>query len=306
MSGTDSAGPEIASEPAPEISVGEDGEVQLADSFFGGMEPEPEPEPEPQREESEGASAPETPADYTDDELRDTPWEQWDVERIHGDVKRYIPLIQEQMQRRAAAMAMMRGGVATTQPPVQAPAAPSRLPLTQKEIATEATKLARERLGLKEGDDLDFYEPEHVAALSIAAQEIKAKDQAELQRSAQVEQQRREFGAFAADMASRPDFAEFDQWVTSKLAAAGMHPRQLEEYAARTGDIVGVQNTVMGWYQAWRQQKVPAPQPQQRPKVPTVETAVGAVAAKKAIDLREFGDMDEDAQARALMEAGLV
>lgn len=284
--------------------------MQLSDSFFGGMEPEsePEPEPAPQREEPEGTSAPDAPADYTDDELRDTPWEQWDVERITGDVKRYIPLIQEQMQRRAAAAAMMRGGVASSQPPVQAPAAPSRLPLTQKEIAAEATKLARERLGLKEDESLDFYEPEHVAALSIAAQEVQAKDQAELQRSAQIAQQRREFGAFAADMASRPDFAEFDQWVTSKLAAAGMHPRQLEEYAARTGDIAGVQRTVMGWYQAWRQQKTPAPQPQpqQRPKVPTVETAAGAVSAKKIIDLREFGELDEDGQARALMEAGLV
>ena len=293
---TTEAPPLPEGEPAPEVTLDEEGNVTFGEEFWGAETLPAEAAPDEPAPPAEPSAA-----GYTDEELADTPWEQWDPERITGDVKRYIPLVQEQMRRRAAAAAMMR--------PTPPAAGPSRPSMTQKEIAAEALKLARERLGLKEDDALDFYEPEHIAAMALASQEVQARDRAEAQRSAQVEQQRREFGAFAADMASRAEFAEFDRWVTGRLAAAGMHPAQLQEYAMRTGDIAGVQRTIKGWWEAWRQQKgASAPQaaPKQAPRPPVVETASGAVQGKKVIDLRGFGDLDADDQARALMDAGLV
>lgn len=283
-----------SAEPAPEISLGEDGEVQYGDSFFSENDTGPE---------SAGANTAVQATDYTDDELRDTPWERWDPARISGDVKRYIPLLQEQMRRRAAAAEMMRAAAAQSQQqPQQQPIAPKE---AQKKIAAEAARLARERLELGEDDPLDFYEPEHVAALSIAAQEVRERERANEARTAQIAQQQRDFMNFTADMAARSDFAEFDQWVTARLAAAGMHPNQLKDYVERTGDIAGVQQRIADWYQFWRTNGNGKPA-RQVPRIPAVETASGAVGGKKVINLREFGAMDEEDQARALMEVGLV
>lgn len=316
---TEAAAPQQATvvepERQPEITLSEDGEVAFSDSFFGGRDggereresegesaPEPHPEPEP------------AIAGYTDDDLRDTPWEEWDPERISGDVKRYIPFMQEQLARRQAAAAQMQAvRMAQAQAPRQAAAGPAVL--SQKEITEAAQKMARERLGLKEGEELDLYEPEHVAALSLAAQETRARNQYEIAQFRRVEAEQRQFGAFAADLASRSDFAEFDRWVTGRLATAGLRPEQLQDYVAQTGDIAGVQRTVTGWYQAWRQQRSAPAAPaaaaapagtKQAPRPPVVETGTGAAPERKVINLRDFGDMDEDDQARALMDAGLV
>ncbi|MBQ9526895.1 MAG: hypothetical protein IJR68_04725 [Fretibacterium sp.] len=284
--------PAPATEDTPEVSLDEDGEVTFADSFFGEeKEARPEKEPEPEGPEI---------MDYSDDELRDTPWEQWDADRITGDVKRYIPIIQEQMRRRAAAQAQFERP-AQQIPQPEAPKAP-----TQKELTAAAVKLAKERLGLGEDDALDFYEPEHVAAMSIAAQEVQAGIKAQTERTQAIAQGQQEFRAFAAEVAARSDFAEFDRWVTAKLATAGLHPNQLQDYIQRTGDYAGAQRTIAGWYQAWTAQKAPKPVAKQVPKVPAVETAQGAVQGKKIINLRDFGDLDEDDQAKALMDAGLI
>lgn len=307
---TEAAAPQQATvgepERQPEITLSEDGEVAFSESFFGGHDesgsedgPAQTPEPAAQPEATEAAG-------YTDDDLRDTPWEEWDPERISGDVKRYIPFLQEQLARRQAAAAQMQAvRMAQAQPPRASAAGPAVL--SQKEITEAAQKMARERLGLKEGEELDLYEPEHVAALSLAAQETRARNQYEIAQFRRAEAEQRQFGAFAADLASRSDFAEFDRWVTGRLATAGLRPEQLQDYVAQTGDIAGVQRTVAGWYQTWRQQRsAPAAAAKQAPRPPVVETGTGAAPERKVINLRDFGDMDEDDQARALMDAGLV
>ena len=277
--------------PEPVMSLSEDGELDVSDGFWGdgaGASVEDEPAPEP---------VPEAPVVYTDDELRDTPWEQWDEARITGDVKRYIPFLRDQMERRARVAQMMGP---QHRPMPQPPAAPQ---MGTKEIAAEAAKAAKAKLGLGEDDALDFYEPEHVAALSLAAQEIQASQREAVARAERTAQDVRAFEEFAAGLAARSDFAEFDRWVTGRLASAGMHPEQLREYAVRTGDVAGVHRTVAGWYQAWQEQKA---KPKAAQKPPVVEGGTGGVPGKRGVDLRGFGDMDDDDQARALMDMGLV
>lgn len=65
------------------ISLTEDGDVEIRDEFFGDMGTEPD-----------------VPKPYTMDELRNTPFEQWDEARMQGDVRDYLPIYREQMQRR--------------------------------------------------------------------------------------------------------------------------------------------------------------------------------------------------------------
>ena len=286
---------EAPSTPEPVMSLSEDGELDVSDGFWGdgagaSVEDEPAPEPVPE-------APPETLSGYTDDELRDTPWEQWDEARITGDVKRYIPFLRDQMERRARVAQMMG-------PPMRPMPQPQPAPqMGTKEITAAATRAAKEKLGLKDDDALDFYEPEHVAALSLAAQEIQARQHADAARAERTAQDVRAFGDFAVSLAGRSDFAEFDRWVTGRLAAAGMHPEQLREYAVRTGDVAGVHRTVAGWYQAWQEQKA---KPKAAQKPPVVEGGTGGVPGKRGVDLRGFGDMDDDDQARALMDMGLV
>ena len=283
------------SEPEPQIALDEDGSLSFQDAFWGmaGDAPKEEPEPKPA---PEPAPVP-APAieGYTDEELADTPWEQWDAERISGDVKRYIPIVQEQLRRRAAAAEAMRA----TQPAQ----APQQAPMGDKEILAEAMSLTRQRLGLKDGEDLDFYEPEHVAAMALSVQDARERDRAQVAWAQESAKRRQDFGAWAASFAARGDFPAYNQWLTQQIAAAGMRPEQLREYLENTGDYAGVQKWVQDSYEAWRKQRTPtkAPQP------PAVETAGGAAPSeKKVIDLRSFGDLDEDEQARALIAAGLV
>ena len=65
------------------ISLTDDGDVEISDEFFGDIGREPD-----------------TPKPYTAEELRNTPFEQWDEARMQGDVREYLPIYREQMQRR--------------------------------------------------------------------------------------------------------------------------------------------------------------------------------------------------------------
>ena len=190
--------------------------------------------------------------------------------------------------------------------------------MEHKEIAALARKVAAERLGVKP-EDLDTYDPEHVAALGMAVQDIAARNKAEVAAWQGQAQAQQDLQRFAVDLASQPDFQQFDSWVTGRLASAGMSADQLLVYVQQTGDLAGVQRAVTEMYREWKSQGAQAPQgaqpqsPQQQkpqgavlPKVPALESANGAAQVRKTVDLRGFGDMDDDSQARALIEMGLV
>ena len=68
------------------ITMSEDGELDLSDGFFANTIND---EPIPTKM-------------YTPEELQATPFEYWDVNRIEGDVKDYIPIVLDQMEQQMA------------------------------------------------------------------------------------------------------------------------------------------------------------------------------------------------------------
>lgn len=307
------------------IALDDDGELQFGDKFFdtyredfgapqdaqGTGQGQPPAEP---------AQATPPPAFYTADELKSfESIDQIDPARFPEAMQPYLPVIRDYvlgLQRQVGLLRSMEASRSAPRPQTQAPQAP-RL-MEHKEIAALARKVAAERLRVKP-EDLDTYDPEHVAALGLAVQDIAARNKAEVAAWQGQAQAQQDLQRFAVDLASQPDFQQFDAWVTGRLASAGMSADQLLVYVQQTGDLAGVQRAVTEMYREWKSQGAQAPQgaqpqsPQQQkpqgavlPKVPVVESANGAAQGRKTVDLRGFGDMDDDSQARALIEMGLV
>lgn len=309
------------------IAIDDDGELEFGSKFFDTFREDFESRQE-EKEEQEVGAAPETPAAtpptfYTADELRGFgPIDEIDPARFPEAMQPYIPVIRDyvlSLQRQVGLLRSMEAARNAPQPQTQAPQAPK--PMEHKEIAALARKVAAERLGVKP-ENIDAYDAEHVAALSVAVQEVTARNRAEVAAWQGQAQAQQELQRFAVDLASQPDFQQFDTWVTNRLASAGMSADQLLVYAQQTGDLAGIQRAVAEMYREWKRQgaqQVPQgaqshSQPVQQlkqqgvtpPKVPIVESANGAAQVRKTVDLRGFGDMDEDAQARALIEMGVV
>lgn len=307
------------------VALGDDGELLFGDKFFdtyredfgapqdaqGTGQGQPSAEP---------AQATPPPAFYTADELKSfDSIDQIDPARFPEAMQPYLPVIRDYvlaLQRQVGLLRSMEASRSTPRPQAQAPQAPRFM--EHKEIAALARKVAAERLGVKP-EDLDTYDPEHVAALGMAVQDIAARNKAEVAAWQGHAQAQQDLQRFAVDLASQPDFQQFDAWVTGRLASAGMSADQLLVYVQQTGDLAGVQRAVTEMYREWKSQGAQAPQgaqpqsPQQQkpqgavlPKVPVVESANGAAQVRKTVDLRGFGDMDDDSQARALIEMGLV
>lgn len=303
------------------IALDDDGELQFGDKFFDAYREDfgaPQGGQEPGGKEEDPANATPPPAFYTVDELKAfESVDQIDPARFPEAMQPYLPVIRDYvlgLQRQVGLLRSMEAARNAPRPQTQAPQAPK--PMEHREIVALARKVAAERLGVKL-EDLDAYDSEHVAALSLAVQEVAAQNRAQVaafQRQAQAQQ---DLQRFAVDLASQPDFQQFDAWVTERLAGAGMNADQLLVYVQQTGDLAGVQNAVAEMYREWKRQGAqPAAQPQAPaqqlkqqgavPKVPVVESANGATQVRRTVDLRGFGDMDDDSQARALIEMGLV
>ena len=305
------------------IALDDDGELQFGDKFFDAYREDfgaPQDAQGADQAQNPAESAQATPplAFYTADELKSfESIDQIDPARFPEAMQPYLPVIRDYvlgLQRQVGLLRSMEAARNAPRPQIQAPQAPK--PMEHREIVALARKVAAERLGVKL-EDLDAYDSEHVAALSLAVQEVAAQNRAQVaafQRQAQAQQ---DLQRFAVDLASQPDFQQFDAWVTERLAGAGMNADQLLVYVQQTGDLAGVQNAVAEMYREWKRQGAqPAAQPQASaqqlkqqgavPKVPVVESANGATQVRRTVDLRGFGDMDDDSQARALIEMGLV
>ena len=276
--------------PEPEVSVDENGEVNFSDDFFGDVSDEPQ-----------------GPNYYTAEELQNTPYEQWDASRLHGDIQDFLPIVREQMQKRAMYAQL---NARPENPPFMQPVQP----YTPKELADEAQMLAVEKLGLEDPDDFDEYEGEHRAALNLAMQELSQRRNAEVanyQRSAQEYQNLRRFNM---ELSMRPDFNEFDRWMAGKLQAKGLTAqhleRGLEEYARRSnGNYAVIQGVIAGWYREFHDERGGGSSPVRRSTCPPVlESTRGGMNydARRGVNLRDFGEMDADSQAQALMRMGLV
>ena len=277
----------------PEVTLDDNGEVKFSEDFFDNVNDEPMP-----------------PEYYTRDELLNTPYENWDVERLNGDVREFIPIVREQLQRRAIMQQL-------SQRPTTTPFLQEVQPYTPQELAEEAQKLAIEKLGLEDPDDFDEYEGSHRAAFDMASQELLQRRNAEVQNYQRGTTEFQQLQKFNAELALQPDFRDFDAWFTGKLQARGITPQQvnagLMEYARRSGGNFGIiQGVISNWYREYQAERQgnrpssPTRQPANRP--PILESTRGGTSydTRRGVNLRSLGEMDPDAQAQALMNMGLV
>ena len=270
------------------VTLAPDGELEFSDDFFGDI----------------GADEPPAVPKYTQDELLSTPFEQWDVNRLEGDVRDYVSIVREQMQKRQ--MQAMIASRSQTPPMYNAPQE-----YTPKELAEDAQKLACEKLGLDDPDDFDEYEGEHQAALNMAMQELATKRHNEVLQYQRVTRDYQDLQRFNTELISRPDFGDFDRWFTGKLREHGVTPQQVEaglmRYAQESGgDYRSLQGVLAGWYQEFQQERGRSTG-RRTNRPPVLESPRGSsYEGRRSMDMRRFGDLDPDGQAAALMRMGIV
>ncbi|MBR1603842.1 MAG: hypothetical protein IJ667_10435 [Synergistaceae bacterium] len=294
---------QLPSEPAPEapqpelpkdseIGVNEDGELTISDDFFSEASEAKQQEPE---QPEQGLS---------DDYFRDTPFEQWDESKLTGDVTYYVQFVKEQLARRQAqANFMAQQAELQKQQEAQLPK-----PYTAKELADDANKLARERLGLDADEEIDMYDPEHYAAMQQAVNELNAQREEQISKAKNLNQAQAQFGQYWADLSSKSYFNDFDSWITGVLNKSGKSPQMLADYIQRTGDFEGAQRVLNTWQNAYLQQKqANRNQVKTNARIPSIENANNAVqTGGRRFNLAAFKEMDDEQQAQALINAGYV
>ena len=117
------------------IALNPDGELEFSDEYFDNI----------------GDDNPTAPPLYTPEELQATPFEQWEPDRLEGDVRNYIPIVRDQIMRRQMEQQL---SMRPSTPPIEN--APRQY--TPAELAQAAQELACEKLGLDDPDDFDEYE----------------------------------------------------------------------------------------------------------------------------------------------------
>lgn len=294
--------------PSDGVSLDENGELNVGNEFFGDMPDSP------------GETQPEAPAPnwYTEEELDSIPFQQWDMSRLNGDipVSKIAPIVQRQLQR-TQAQANARKYENTPLPDNFAEVKQ----YTPKELAQEAIKLACENLGIGDVDDFDSYEAEHRAAYELASQELRHRRNAEIAAYQTAVQTWNENNRYQAELAQRPDFREFNQWAEEQFRMRGTTLAQvnlgLYNMARQNGNNFRiVPEFIEGLYREFRQAKQSArPKPAnqgirqipRRPAPAPLESSQGSTyTGKPPFSAKDFGRMDEDQQADALMKLGLV
>ena len=296
-----------------------DGNVEFGDKFFGDVH---------ERNKPEEAK----PNYYTPEELRNTPYEQWDETRLNGDVRDFVPIVREQLERRnAQSRAQTIENIPMPQDIQEVK------PYTPHELSEEAMKLACEK----------DYEPDHRAAMQLAMNELMEKRNAEVAGYQRGQSEWEQLQKFNAGLSQRADFNEFNQWYMGKLQEAGVTAEQvntgLYQYARKNGNRFGViPQIISSWYTEFQRERGGNNQPRydaqtsryprydaqtsrypryeaqtsrypqyytgaKRPTPPVLESTRGnEYSGRRRVNLQTFGDMDNDEQASALMSMGVV
>ena len=287
--------------------LAKDGNVEFGKDFFGNVHENTSKEPEY----------------YTDEELRNTPYEQWDERRLNGDIHKFSPIVREQLQRRntqARAQTLQNIPLPDDIREVK--------PYTPQELSQEALQLASEKLGLEDPEDFDDYEPEHRAAMQLAMNELMEKRNADVQGYQRGQSEWGQLQKFNSDLYQRPDFEDFNNWYMGKLQEAGVTAEQvnagLYQYARRNGNRFSVIPQIIGtWYMEYQKERgggrsprgqngagyngMPARSQRRASRPPVLESTRGNdYGGYRRMNMREFSDMDNDEQASALMRMGIV
>lgn len=290
-----------------DLGLNADGELEFGEGFFGDIaEAEQEKPPEAQ------PTQPTQPNYYSDEELSNTPYTQWDRGRLPPEVQKYFDIATKQFQASQPRP--------QPQPFQYQPLPPEFVEPKQydfRELASESKKLACEKLGI-DAEDFDDYEHEHRAAAELAMNELMMKRNAEIQDYKTAAREWKANQQFMGELVKLPDYAQFNEWYRKQLADAGATHEQLCEAMWKTARENGNRFTLIGekvaeWYRIFQQSKTakskqPIQARQAVKKKPPVLEGSGSTeyTGGYRLNLKELGSMSPDEQAQAFIKLGLV
>ena len=302
--------------PSDGISV-KDGELEYGDDFFGDIGKNDGVDQQTQAQENEQDNQNSAPDWYKPEDLKSIPYEQWDISRLHGDIKDFVPIVQEQIRARnsqiAAQQAAKNAQNASLPDFIVEPKQ-----YTPKELAQAARTLACEKLGLSDPDDYDDMDMEHQMAYKLAADEILHKYWSDSQAYEYAKSEWQKLMKFNAEFDTSPDFNQFNQWFLASLQARGVTPQQVSDYllnlARENGNNFGIiaqakLNMYREFQQFWaaaQNQKQASNKTRVKPPAKLESSGGSNSGMQKRFDMSRFGELDADAQAEALVNMGII
>ena len=300
---------EIRNPEQPEgITLNDDGELNIPDEFYGdavGADPD-------EIISDEQTKASQTNY-YSEEELQNTPYEQWDLTRMPEETRRYAKVIQQQWAARAQAQAAQQQYQDTQGTHAAMPHLEEPKQYTPRELAQEAQKIAIERLGI-DPDEWDDYENEHAAALRIAEHELLERRSAEIANAQRMNAEYRDLGEFNNILMRQPDFKDFSQWYQNKLKEVGKTSQEVDAGLLQIAKTYGggeVKKILYNWYQTFQSEHAAAQlqnvNKSRASKPPVLEsTQGGSRSVRPSYDMRKFAKMNADEQMKAIMDMGIV
>ena len=297
------ATPEPEEELAPDGLGVKDGELEFGAEYFGDVKDSPE----------EDAKAPNW---YTDKELEEIPFQQWDMSRLNGDlpVSKFIPIVQRHLQQAQ----VQRQAQAFEKVPLP-PDIVEVKGYTPQELNAEALKLACEKLGISDVDEFDSYEGEHKAAYELASQELIQRRNAEISGYQTAVRTWGDFNRYQAELMRRPDIREFNKWVSEECQRQGVTIDQVNAGLYNTARENGnnfaiIPQFIEGLYREYQQTKLkPKAAKMGMRRVPSnpapavlESTGGNTYAGRRSIRAEAFAGMSPKEQERALIELGYV
>lgn len=296
--------PEADEELAPDGWRVRDEELEFGEGFFGDVKDSPEEEPP-------------SPNWYTDKELEEIPFQQWDMSRLNGDipVSRIAPIVQRQLQQAQ----IQRQAQSVEKIPLPPEIAEVK-PYTPQELNAETLKLACEKLGISDVDDFDSCENEHKAAYELASRELIQRREAEIAMYQTAARTWPECNRYLAELPRRADNKEFTQWVAAQCQKQGVTLEQVNAGLYNTARQNGnnfaiILQFIEGLYREYQQMKqkaTPAKAHGMRrvpsnPSPAVLESTGGNnYAGRPSIRAEAFANMTNEEQERALIQLGYV
>ncbi|ADO44945.1 hypothetical protein Hydth_0545 [Hydrogenobacter thermophilus TK-6] len=314
--GTPVEQPKAQEEQKPEIALTHEGELSVDLSSWGLSEEEGE---QPEKQETQEQAQGEKQEYYTPEEIQKIGIDKLDPNRIPPELLPWYKSMQADYTRKTQALAEERKAIeklldkALTDPElakrfIQDPElvqtaqkhpqlaqklmAVSQLAQPKKNPFDDIVEQAKRMVEAQFGEPFDEFNPKHTLALTLAGQNILA-------RQAQMLQIYNRIGEIRE---KEPAFEEIDRLAEQKLYSLPYAEALKIERAIKVGDI----DTVLRFWEDVRkeyyQQKLTTKQ--EPPKVESAGT--GEVKTKPSFDPRELAHLSEEEKVRWFIEAGLV
>lgn len=306
-------------EDEPEIGLTDDGDLQIRDDFYGYDEDEQTQEQQSRPDWQANTGAPEQPVFYTQEELKQVPFEQWDKAKLPKEVASYYDAVAQQiaLRQQAAQRQQQVQNISLTDGLGEAPK-----PFTPKELAQAAREAAMKQLNIQDASDFEpDYDEEQRAALDMARMDLLQQRQYETARYNQRLQERADLQRFNQKVIALPDYNEFNQWYLNTLQRVGKTEADINMALARLEAEHGgraVIQQVFDWYQMYRAERQSelakknihlSPQSRRKAAPPTLESSRGGdsvISSRSGFDGKAFSRMTPEQQQQAFIDMGLV